>query len=610
MCGIIGYIGKEKALPVILNGLRRMEYRGYDSAGAAIFEPQGIVVEKKQGKLANLEKTLQDRAFSGTVGIGHIRWATHGAPSDQNAHPHTDCHQEIFVAHNGIIENASSLKKELINKGHVFRSETDTEILAHLIEQYLDHNPLEEAVTRALHEVIGTYGIVVISAREPEKIVAARLGSPLVLGILNNNEYIVSSDVASLLNHTRQVVYCEDYEIVTLTRGKYTISTLDRRPVARPCEEIEWDLAQVEKGGYTNFMEKEIFEQPEALRMSTRGRMIVEEGLAKLGGLEDVKDSLRAIDRIIIVACGTAHYAALTGEYMLEEYARIPVEVEYASEFRYRQPLLSPKTAVIAISQSGETADTLAAVREAKRKGALCLGIVNVVGSSIAREVDAGVYNHVGPEIAVASTKAFTSQLAVLTLLTVMLGRDRQLSFVQGKNIMAGLAEIPEKIKSILKTSERIRAIAKKYAIYNNFAFLGRKYNAPIALEGALKLKEISYVHAEGFAGGEMKHGALALIGPNFPTIAIAPKDSVYEKNISNIQEIKARQGPVVAIATEGDKEIGHIADEVIYIPETLEVLTPLLSVVPLQLLAYYIAVERHCDIDQPSNLAKSVTVE
>jgi glucosamine--fructose-6-phosphate aminotransferase (isomerizing) len=610
MCGIIGYIGKEKALPLIINGLHCMEYRGYDSAGVAIALKDGIAVEKKKGKILNLEQALAGRDFSGTTGIGHIRWATHGAPSDINAHPHADCKNEIFVVHNGIIENANALKAALVKSGHIFCSETDTEIISHLIEQYLENNSLEEAVTKALHEVVGTYGIAVLSKREPDKIVAARLGSPLVLGIVNGTGYIIASDVTALLRHTRQVIYCEDNEIIIATKEGYTIRTLDRKPVARSYKEIEWNLAQAEKGNYAHFMEKEIFEQPEALRLSTRGRIIIEEGLAKLGGLEGYEDKLRGIERIIIVACGTARHAALVGEYMLEEYARIPVEVEYASEFRYRQPLLTDKTAVIAISQSGETADTLAAVREAKRKGALTFGIVNVVGSSIAREVDAGVYNHVGPEIAVASTKAFTSQLSVLALLTVMLGRDRQLSFVQGKNIMAGLAAIPGKMEKILKAADYIRAMAEKYAGFNGFAFLGRKYNAAIALEGALKLKECSYAHAEGFAAGEMKHGALALINPNFPSIAIAPKDSVYEKNISNIQEIKARNGPLIAIATEGDEEIKKIADEVIYIPETLEILTPFLTVVPLQLFAYYVALARHCDVDQPRNLAKSVTVE
>lgn len=612
MCGIIGYLGKKPALPVILDGLHRMEYRGYDSAGVVLIEDGRALLEKKKGKITNLETALAGRTFASTVGVGHIRWATHGEPSDANAHPHADCTNVIYVAHNGIIENADVLRDRLVKEGHTFRSQTDTEVFSHCIEKYYkDTVLLEQAVDQALREVIGAYGLVVLSEREPRKIVAARLGSPLVLGIVQGDGYIVASDVTALLRHTRQVVYIEDNELVTIVDGNYTIHHHGaEEAVTRKAEEVEWDVTQAEKGGHAHFMEKEIFEQPSALRDSLRGRIIAEDGVAKLGGLEDVEEKLRRITRLIIVACGTARHAGLVGEYMFEEYARVPVEVEYASEFRYRQPLLGPETAVLALSQSGETADTLAAVREAKRKGALALGIVNVVGSTIARETDAGVYNHVGPEIAVASTKAFTSQIAILALMTVMLGRDRQLSLVQGSNILRGLLAIPDKMEKILAMNEQIRAIALKYAQYKNFAYIGRKYNAAIAYEGALKLKEISYVHAEGFAAGEMKHGAIALIDASFPTIAIVPKDSVYEKNVSNIQEIRARKGPVIAIATEGDENIRRIADDVIYIPETLEMLSPLLTVVPLQLLAYHIAVARGCDVDQPRNLAKSVTVE
>lgn len=611
MCGIIGYIGKQNALPILLDGLHRMEYRGYDSAGVAVVEGTQIALEKKQGKIVNLEGALAGKKFTGSLGIGHIRWATHGEPSDVNAHPHTDCSRTFYVAHNGIIENASVLRAQLTKEGHIFQSETDTEIFAHLIEHAsTKHAALEDAVAHALRDVIGAYGVAVISQKEPRKIVAARLGSPLVLGILQDGGYIIASDLTALLRHTRQVVYIEDHELLTLVDGTYTMSRHGEGPVHRAAEEVEWDIAQAEKGGYAHFMEKEIFEQPDALRMTLRGRTIEKNGLAKLGGLESAEEALRKVNRLIIVACGTARFAGLVGEYMLEEYARIPVEVEYASEFRYRQPLLDERTAVIAISQSGETADTIAAIREAKRKGALTIGIVNVVGSTIARDTDAGIYNHVGPEIAVASTKAFTSQLGVLALLTVMLGRDRQLSMVQGRNIILALHELPAKMETILRNSEHIRAIAQKYAHVQDAAFIGRKYNAAIAQEGALKLKEISYVHAEGFAAGEMKHGAIALIDASFPTIAIAPKDSVYEKNISNIQEIRARKGPVIAIATEGDEEISALSDDVIYIPETLEMLTPLLTVIPMQLFAYYSAVARGRDVDQPRNLAKSVTVE
>ncbi|MBI4281739.1 glutamine--fructose-6-phosphate transaminase (isomerizing) [Candidatus Uhrbacteria bacterium] len=612
MCGIIGYIGKQQALPIILDGLHRMEYRGYDSAGVVLIEKGHALLEKKKGKIANLETALAGRTFVSTVGVGHIRWATHGEPSDRNAHPHADCKNVIYVAHNGIIENADVLRDRLTKEGHIFRSETDTEILSHCIEKYYgDSVTLEQAVDQALRDVVGAYGIVVLSEREPRKIIAARLGSPLVLGIVQGDGYIVASDVTALLRYTRQVVYIEDNELVTIVDGNYTIHHHGaEEAVTRKAEEVEWDVTQAEKGGHAHFMEKEIFEQPAALRDSLRGRIIAEDGVAKLGGLEDVEERLRRITRLIIIACGTARHAGLVGEYMLEEYARVPVEVEYASEFRYRQPLLTAETAVLALSQSGETADTLAAVREAKRKGALSLGIVNVVGSTIARETDAGVYNHVGPEIAVASTKAFTSQIAIMALMTVMLGRDRQLSLVQGSNILRGLLAIPDKMEKIFLMNEQIRALAKKYASYNNFAYIGRKYNAAIAYEGALKLKEISYVHAEGFAAGEMKHGAIALIDPKFPTVAIAPKDSVYEKNVSNIQEIRARKGPVIAIATEGDTDIQRIVDDVIYVPETLEILTPLLTVVPLQLFAYHMAIARGCDVDQPRNLAKSVTVE
>jgi len=609
MCGIAGYIGKNRACPILIDGLRRLKYRGYDSAGFALAEDGGVVILKAVGRVEELEKQVGERDFLGTAGIAHTRWATHGKPSKENAHPHVDCRQEIFLVHNGIIENYKELKESLKKRGHRFSSETDSEVIAHLIEEYYGEDSLEEAVRKALLKATGTYGIAVLSQREPNKIVAARKGSPLILGV-GKDEFIIASDVAAIIRYTERVVYLNDGEMVVIGRDGYEVSNLERTRIDKRVDRIDWSVEKAEKQGFAYFMLKEIFEQPEAIKNAIRGRVLSADGNVKLGGLDDVRERLREINRLVIVACGTAYHAGLVGKYMLEEYAGIRADIEYGSEFRYRKPILDSKTAVLAVSQSGETADTLAAVKEAKNKGALALGIVNAVGSTIARETDAGIYNHAGPEIGVASTKAFTSQLSILALLTVFLGRQREMSCVTGKRILNELAEIERHIKTILKQAKEIEKIARKYSGFNNFLYLGRKYNYPIALEGALKIKEIAYVHAEGYPFGEMKHGSIALIDENFPSIAIVTKDSVYEKTISGVQEIKARGGKIIAIATSGDKEIKKLVDDVIYIPKTLEMLTPMISVVPLQLLAYYFGVQKGLDVDKPRNLAKSVTVE
>lgn len=605
MCGIIGYIGKRQALPIILEGLERLEYRGYDSAGVVVLGDKGGVV-KTRGKIENLREKLKGKELAGTVGLGHTRWATHGKPSDINAHPHWDCNKEIFVVHNGIIENYNYLKDKL--KSHNFISETDTEVLAHLIEENYNNN-LEEAVRLALQEVEGAYAIAVASKKEPNKIVFARYSSPLLVA-LGEGENFVASDAPAILAHTKQVVYLNDGELGVITAEDFSVFNLEKRKIKKTSKRIDWDIAQAEKAGYDHFMLKEIFETPQTIENAFKGRMLLKEGAVKFGGLERVEKDLAEINRLSIVSMGTALLAGKVGEYMIEEYAEVPVEAENASEFRYKKPVISKNDAFLAISQSGETADTLFAVKEAKRKGALTLGLINVVGSSIAREVDAGVYNHAGPEIAVASTKAFVSQLSVLALLTVFLGRQREMSLVTGKRILEELEKLPFLSKSILEKSLEIKNLAEKYSVFNNFLFLGRKYNYPVAHEGALKLKEISYVHAEGLPAGEMKHGPIAMIDENFPSICICLKDSVYEKNFSNIQEIKARNGKVLAIATEEDDNIKDLADDVFYIPKTLEMLSPILSVIPLQLFAYYFALQKGLDVDKPRNLAKSVTVE
>ena len=609
MCGIVGYIGKREALPILMDGLKRLEYRGYDSAGFSVANGDRIVTEKAVGKVAELENKINGKDIPGNLGIAHTRWATHGKPSERNAHPHRDCSKKIFLVHNGIIENYKELKHDLEKAGHKFSSETDTEVLAHLIEEYSKQVPFEEAVWRTLAHVRGTYGLAIIDRENPQKLIIARNGSPLVLGVMDDG-YVIASDVAPIVRYTDRVIYLDDGEMAEVTGQSCKITNFKRKKVKKEISKIDWSVEEAEKKGYPHFMLKEIMEQPEAVENSIRGRLVVGEGIAKLGGLRDVSERLRRLKRLVIVSCGTSYYAGLVGKYMLEEYAGVRTDVEHASEFRYRKPLLDENTAVLAISQSGETADTLAAIREAKNKGAITLGIVNVVGSTIARETDAGVYNHAGPEIGVASTKAFTSQLSILALLTLFLGRQREMSFVMGKRIAEELAEIPKLMKSVLNQADEIKKVAEKYSKYSNFLYLGRKYNYPIAMEGALKIKEISYVHAEGYPFGEMKHGPIALIDKNFPTMAIATKDSVYEKTLSGIQEVKARSGKVIAIATKGDREIQKMVDDVIYIPKTLEMLTPLLSVVPLQLFAYHFAVGKGLDVDKPRNLAKSVTVE
>ena len=609
MCGIVGYVGQRDCVEILVEGLKRLEYRGYDSAGISVLVNGKISTEKIEGMIKVLERQLATSRPIGSLGLGHTRWATHGEPSTVNAHPHLDCTGTIALVHNGIIENYSTLKQRLAEEGHVFRTETDTEVLAHLIEKYLDGATLEQAVGRALQRVEGTYGIAVLSSREPGKVVCARNGSPLLLGI-GKGENFVASDAAAILAHTKQVVFLDDHEMAILTADSFATTTIAQETVDKQIEEISWEIEQVEKQGYDHFMLKEIFEQPQSIRNAIRGRLVPAEGTAHLGGLNMTPDELRSVDRIIITACGTSWHSGLIGEYMLEEYARIPVEVEYASEFRYRNPIVKPGTLVLVISQSGETADTLAAMREAQRKGARALGICNVVGSTIAREADGGVYIHAGPEIGVASTKAFTSQVAVLAILNLALGRLKTMSREEGRRLTAELMAIPEKIERVLETSPRIREIAEEYAHHNNFLYLGRGVNFPVALEGALKLKEISYIHAEGYPAAEMKHGPIALIDDRMPVVFICLRDSAYEKIISNMEEVRARKGTILAIASVGDEEITRRADHVIYVPETLETLSPLLSVVPLQLLAYHIAVLRGCDVDQPRNLAKSVTVE
>lgn len=607
MCGIVGCVSDREVKNVLIEGLKRLEYRGYDSAGIALLKNGKIELTKAVGRIVNLEKKMKNSSQS-SLGICHTRWATHGEPTESNAHPHISCDKKIALVHNGIIENYQEIKAKLLKKGHKFVSETDTEVLTHLIED-LYTGDLLGAVRAALKMVRGAYGIAVICAEEPKRIVAARMGSPLILGV-GNCENFVASDVSAFLGHTNQVVYLEDGSIADIGKNSYELYDLENNRVDCDVSKVEWTLEESERGGYPHFMLKEIMEQPEVIKNSTRGRMIMDEGTVMLGGLNAVTERLKEIERIIIVACGTARYAAMIGEYMLEEYAGIPVEVEFASEFRYRDPVLDEKTAVIAVSQSGETVDTLAALREAKRKGALTLGIVNAVGSTIARDTDAGVYNHAGPEIAVASTKAFTSQITVLTLITVLFGRQRKMSAVCGQKILEELSKLPKKLEKVLGQREMIKKLAKKYSKFDNFMYLGRKYCYPLAEEGALKLKEISYIHAEGYASGEMKHGPIALIDKKFPTFVLIPDDSVFEKGISNMAEIKARSGEIIAITTEGKKEVKAIADDVIEIPKTLEILTPLLAVAPLQLFAYYMAIEKGFDVDKPRNLAKSVTVE
>ncbi|MEI6090977.1 MAG: glutamine--fructose-6-phosphate transaminase (isomerizing) [bacterium] len=610
MCGIVGYIGKKNAVNVLMTGLMTMEYRGYDSSGLSLIESGEIVTWKKKGKIGELQGLISNKKFTSNIGIAHTRWATHGEPNDLNAHPHSDNSGNISIVHNGIIENYQILKENLIKKGYFFKTQTDTEVLAVLISYHYDKvKDLEYAVRLALNEVEGTFGLLVLSSYAPTMIVAARRGSPLVLGI-GDAEYIVASDASAIIQATKNVVYLHDNEMVVIDETGFITKTINNEKTEIKIEEIEYDIAQIQKGGYDYFMLKEIYEQPETVHNAFRGRLLMEFGNVRLGGLTDVQERLRNAKRIIITACGTSWHAALTGEYLIETLAQIPVEVEYASEFRYRNAVITKDDVVFVISQSGETADTLAAAKEAQQKGALVLGIVNAVGSTIARETEAGIYIHAGPEIGVASTKAFTSQLTVLTLLALYLGRMRNVSEADGIRIAKEIQKLPGKIQEILDHADRIEEIAKTYKDAKNFIYLGRGYNFPVALEGALKLKEISYIHAEGYPAAEMKHGPIALIDKDMPVVFIAPKDEIYDKIVSNIEEVRSRNGKVIAIATEGDHKIARIADHVIYIPETLPMLSAVLAVIPLQLLSYYIAVELGRDVDKPRNLAKSVTVE
>lgn len=608
MCGIVGYVGPKQALPILISGLKRLEYRGYDSAGVALATDNGLRITKQVGKIKILERALEGQDVLSCQGIAHTRWATHGEPNQVNAHPHYDAMSEIALVHNGIVENYRTLKEFLSQKGFVLRSDTDTEVLTLLIRFNYKGN-LTEAVRDALSQVEGTYGIAVVSSLHPNEIIAARMGSPLVIGH-GNGENFVASDVSAMLEYTNRVVYLEDGEIATITPHDYTITTIQNVEITPHIQEISWTLDEIEKSGYDHFMLKEIHEQPSTLRNAMRGRINMEEGISRLNGLNLQYDELRRIKRVTLSACGTSWHAGLIGEYLIEEIARIPVEVEYASEFRYRSPIFDDSSVFFAISQSGETADTLAAMREAKKHGVTALGIVNVVGSTIARESNGGVYIHAGPEIGVASTKAFTSQVTLLALIGNLLGRMRHLSVQQGQELLGALQRIPEQIESILAREQVVKDIAAAYYKNNNFLYLGRGINFPVALEGALKLKEISYIHAEGYPAAEMKHGPIALIDENMPVVVIAMKDPVYDKVMSNIAEVRARNGRVIAIATEGDTEIAQRVNHVIYLPQTHRLLTPLLSVIPLQLLAYHIAVMRGCHVDQPRNLAKSVTVE
>ena len=608
MCGIVGYIGSRGATPLLLEGLKRLEYRGYDSAGVAVMNGKGLETRKAAGKISRLETAVTANPIAGTAGIAHTRWATHGAPTECNAHPHVSMDGTIAVVHNGIIETFMALRQKLEGLGFKFVSDTDTEVLAHLIQaSYKDS--IEQAVIDALAQVEGTYGIAVVSSRDPNKVVAARQGSPLLIG-LGDHEYYVASDVSAILAHTRSVVYLDDGDLAVLDRNGYRVLDKSASETLRTVSKIDWDLDQIERGGYAHFMLKEIFEQPETIENTMRGRLLAEEGTAKLGGLNLSDEELLAFDNIVLTACGTSWHSALIGGMMLEDLARIPTKVEYASEFRYRNPVVTNRTLCIVISQSGETADTLAAMREAKHRGARTLGIVNVVGSTIARESDGGTYIHAGPEIGVASTKAFSSQVTALLLFTLKMARLRALSPVRGREIVQALRALPAQVQSILDRADEIEALAEEFKRASNFLYLGRGYNFPTALEGALKLKEISYIHAEGYPAAEMKHGPIALIDEMMPVVFIAPHDSVFEKVVSNVQEVKARKGRVIAITSRHEPSLEGKIDYEFRIPEAMDLVTPILASVPLQLLAYYIAVKRGSNVDQPRNLAKSVTVE
>ena len=612
MCGIIGYVGPRPAGPILMEGLKRLEYRGYDSAGIAVLTPEdALTVEKRPGKIAELEDALNGRLPIGNCGIAHTRWATHGPPTRANAHPHLSGPRDIALVHNGIIESAARQRPRLRDLGYEFRSQTDTEVLVHLIDlAFRDTDLLEDAVAAALARIEGTYGIAVVSSRDPGKIVVARNGSPVLLGIGGKDEYFVTSDAAAVVAHTQRVVRLRDGDSAVLSRDGCRTFDLARRAVRRGAHIVTWSAEAIGKGGYDHYMFKEIQEQPSSLRDVMRGRLLVEEGGARLGGIAKAERELLAADRIVITACGTSWHASLIGAYMLEELARIPVTVEYASEFRYRNAVLTPNTLVLGISQSGETADTLAALREARRRGCRTMGIVNVVGSSIAAETDFGAYLHAGPEIGVASTKSFSSQIVALALFTLYLARRRTMSILEGREIVRALQRLPAQVEETLKVDSQVRELARLYADAPNFLYLGRGYQFPVALEGALKMKEVSYIHAEGYPAAEMKHGPIALIDENMPVVVLAPRDAVYAKTLSNIEEVRARHGRVIAVVNDENDEVTAHADERIVIPSTIPALMPVLATVPLQLLAYHVAVLRGCDVDQPRNLAKSVTVE
>ncbi|MBN2436151.1 MAG: glutamine--fructose-6-phosphate transaminase (isomerizing) [Spirochaetes bacterium] len=612
MCGIVGYIGTKAATSVLLKGLKCLEYRGYDSSGIALLN-DSLFVCKKKGKIIELEKELNGLSkdlSTYTVGIAHTRWATHGEPSDLNAHPHVSSSGKIAVVHNGIIENFQILREKLALKGFKITTQTDSEIIAHLIEYYVDkYNDFLTGVFVALEKLEGTYGIVVVSRDYPDRIIAARNGSPLILGV-GEGEIIIASDASAIVEYTRKVIYIDDREVVDIQRDSYQTYDLLQKQVEKPVEDIDWDIETIGKKGYDHFMLKEIFEQVESVKNTCRGRLLTETGTSRLDGLNLKPEDFSEIKRIILIACGTSWHSALIGEYLIEEYARIPVDVEYASEFRYKNPILTKSDLVIVISQSGETADTLAALREAKQKGVKVLGVTNIVGSTIARESDGGVYLHAGPEIGVASTKAFSSQVMVMIMIAIHFARRKDMSLESGQVLIEKIEKLPQLIQSMLDTAGDIKNIAEIYKNASNFLYLGRGVQFPVALEGALKLKEISYIHAEGYPAAEMKHGPIALIDENLPVVFIALKDSIYGKIVSNMQEVRARGGKIIAIATEGDNEISNYADHVIFVPDVDRMLSPILTVVPLQLLSYYIAVMRGCNVDQPRNLAKSVTVE
>lgn len=611
MCGIVGYIGFREAYPIIIKGLQRLEYRGYDSAGVALLNGD-MKIYKKEGKVSDLVSFVENKSTIGTIGMGHTRWATHGAPSDRNSHPHTSNDGRMSIIHNGIIENYASIKEEMIKRGHKFSSDTDTEVLIHLIEDIRKNtgNTLDEAVRIALHEVVGAYAIVVMSKDNPDEIIAARKGSPMVIGV-GEGEYFIASDASPIIEYTKNVIFLNDSEMAIVKKDSLVIKTIDNVVQNPYIQELAIQLEMIEKGGYDHFMMKEIYEQPRSIYDSMRGRINAKEGFINLSGLNEYEEKFKQADRILIVACGTSWHAGLVAEYLIEDFARVPVEVEYASEFRYRNPIITEKDIVIAISQSGETADTLAAIELAKSKGATIFGICNVVGSSIPRASNAGAYTHAGPEIGVASTKAFTAQVTVLTLLALSIAQKKgTIKKTKLIEVLTALEDIPNKVEKALQSNDEIKEISSRFKDSRNFLYLGRGYNFPVALEGALKLKEISYIHAEGYPAAEMKHGPIALIDDQMPVVVIATKGTILEKTISNIQEVKARKGVIIAIVTEGDEEVRKMADYVIEIPDTEEALVPLLATIPLQLLSYHIAIMRGCNVDQPRNLAKSVTVE